>query len=77
MTTGYNYGNISVAGQKTGLIYGVTLNGTNKLSYSYDELMRLNKRTLNTSTPFVTQFGYYDSDSINITSTLVKTVLWQ
>ena len=33
LSTGYIYGDNSVDGQKTGLIYGVNLNGTQKLGY--------------------------------------------
>jgi len=71
---GYIYGDSSVDGQKTGLIYGVTLNGTQQLSYQYDELTRLSVRTLNTTTPFVTEYGYLEGASTNTTTTLIKTV---
>ena len=71
---GYIYGDSSVDGQKTGLIYGVTLNGTQQLSYQYDELTRLSVKTLNTTTPFVTEYGYLEGASTNTTTTLIKTV---
>ncbi len=53
--TEYIYGDSAVAGQKDGLIYGVKQDNVQRISYAYDELARLDTRTLNTTTPFVTQ----------------------
>ena len=74
LNTEYIYGNNAVSGQKAGLIYGVKLNGNQKLSYSYDELARLSSRTLSTTTPFVTEYGYLQGIAAGTTTTLVKTV---
>ncbi len=72
--TEYIYGSGSVSGQKDGLVYGVKQNGTQRITYDYDKLSRLNTRTVNTTTPFVTQYGYYDGATTGTTTTLVKTV---
>ncbi|MBO5321875.1 MAG: RICIN domain-containing protein, partial [Clostridia bacterium] len=74
LTNGYIYGDSAVLGQKSGLIYGVKLNGTEKIGYSYDDLVRLKTRTLNTSTPFVTEYGYLAGAKVGTTTTLIKTV---
>lgn len=74
LTNGYIYGDSAVSGQKTGLIYGVKLNGTEKIAYSYDELIRLKTRTLKTTTPFVTEYGYLEGAKVGTTTTLIKTV---
>ena len=74
LSNGYIYGDSSVAGQKNGLIYGVNLNGAQKLSYAYDELSRLQSRTVGTETPFVTEYTYLEGKDSNTTTTLVKTV---
>ena len=72
--SGYIYGDNTVEGQKAGLIYGVKLNGTQKLAYQYDELSRLKNRTINTITPFVTEYSYLEGTTANTTTTLVKTI---
>ena len=74
LSTSYVYGDNSVSGQETGLIYGVNLNGIQQLTYQYDELARLKTRTLNTTTPFVTEYTYLEGASTNSTTTMVKTV---
>ncbi len=74
LSNGYIYGDSSVAGQKNGLIYGVNLNGAQKLGYAYDELSRLQSRTVGTETPFVTEYTYLEGKDSNTTTTLVKTV---
>lgn len=74
LTTEYIYGSSDIEGQKDGLIYGVKLNGTRKLSYAYDELSRLDTRTLATTTPFVTEYTYLEGANEGTTTTLVKTV---
>ena len=70
----YIYGDNTVDGHKTGLIYGVNLNGIQQLAYQYDELARLQNRTLNTTTPYVTVYGYLEGATANTTTTLVKTI---
>ena len=74
LSSGYIYGDTSVTGQKTGLIYGVNLNGTQKLGYQYDELSRLQRRILSTETPFVTEYSYLEGKDYGTTTTLIKTV---
>ena len=74
LSSSYIYGDTSVANQKTGLIYGVKLNGTHQLGYEYDELARLQRRLLYTTTPFITEYTYLEGASANTTTTLVKTV---
>lgn len=73
-TTEYIYGNSAVNGQKNGLIYGVKQNDVQRISYAYDELSRLSTRTLNTTTPFVTQYSYHQGATAGSTTTLIKTV---
>ena len=74
LSSSYIYGDNSVENQKTGLIYGVKLNGTQQLGYEYDELARLQQRLLYTTTPFITEYTYLEGASANTTTTLVKTV---
>ena len=72
--TEYIYGDSAVSGQKNGLIYGVKQNDVQRISYAYDELSRLSTRTLNTTTPFVTRYGYLQGATPGSTTALVKTV---
>ena len=72
--TEYIYGDSAVSGQKNGLIYGVKQNDVQRISYAYDELSRLSTRTLNTTTPFVTQYSYHQGATAGSTTALVKTV---
>ena len=44
------------------------------LSYGYDDLSRLSTRTLNTTNPFVTRYGYLDGAMPNSTTALIKSV---
>ena len=74
LTGEYIYGDTAVSGQKAGLIYGVKTNGIEELKYTYDELCRLKTRTLETTTPYVTQYSYLEGAGIHTTTTLVKTV---
>ena len=73
-TTEYIYGDNTVSGQKNGLIYGVKQNGTQRIGYSYDSLARLKNRTLNTTSPFVTEYGYLQGSNAGTTTTMLKTV---
>ena len=71
---GYLYGDEAVEGQKTGLIYGVTLNNLQKLGYSYDDLARLTTRSISTDIPYVTEYTYLEGATPNTTTMLVKTI---
>ena len=64
------------------LIAAIKQNGSNILSYSYDNLNRLETRTLGTTTPFVTEYAYLagrtkgsTTNDTNLTTNLVLTVL--
>ncbi len=59
---------------KTGLIYGVKQNGTQTLSYTYDQLARIQSSKIHTSTPFVTEYTYLEGKGVNSTTTLVKSM---
>lgn len=72
--TEYIYGDSSVSGQKNGLLYGVKQNDVERISYTYDKLARLNKRTLNTTTPFVTNYYYHQGATSGTATTLIKKV---
>jgi len=74
LDTKYIYGDSSVSGQKTGLIYGVSLNNTQKIEYTYDILSRLDRKILNTATPFATEYSYLEGATQGTTTTLVKSV---
>jgi len=56
------------------IISSVKHNNTTKLSYAYDSLNRLKTRTISTSTPFVTEYGFLNGNGTMRTTTLVKTV---
>ena len=72
--TAYIYGDNAIVGQKTGLIYGVEVNGTQKIGYTYDDLTRLQKRTLLTETPYVTEYTYLSGADAGKTTSLVETI---
>jgi RHS repeat-associated protein len=73
-TAEYVYGNVATnAQQSPDLIYGVKVNGSNILSYAYDDMARLKTRTLNTTTPFVTSVEYLEGAAGNTTA-LVKSI---
>ena len=72
-STEYLYGD-TAAGQKAGLIYGVKENGTQTISYAYDELVRLNQRVLTSANNFTTQYEYLEGAGATDTTTLIKTV---
>ena len=73
-TIEYIYGDNTISGQKNGLIYGVKQNGTQRIGYGYDSLARLSTRTLNTTAPFVTEYGYLQGATAGTTTAMVKTV---
>ena len=60
----FEYGNNGLSTSwiygKSSVVYGVKYNNVEKLSYTYDSLMRRTKTTINTTTPFVTTYGYKD-----------------
>ena len=70
--TDYVYGENNV---DPDTVTSVKHNGTKVLSYSYDELGRLKSQTLNTTTPFVTQYGYLQGATANNTTTLVNSII--
>ena len=69
--TDFVYGENKVAPD---IITSVKYNDTKMLSYGYDSLNRLLTRTIATTTPFVTEYGYLEGATANTTTTLVKTV---
>ena len=74
LRTQYIYGNSNVPGQNTGLIYGVKLNDEQKLTYVYDSLGRLSKRTINTVNPYATTYEYSNGAKNGTTTTLVDAI---
>ena len=73
LSTEYLYGNAE-NGQLNGVIYGIKQDGQNSLSYSYDNLTRLNIRTIDGADSYKTEYSYLDGGSANTTTTMVKTV---
>ena len=73
LSTEYLYGKAE-NGQLNGVIYGIKQNGQNSLSYSYDNLTRLNIRTIDGADSYKTEYSYLDGGSANTTTTMVKTV---
>lgn len=61
-------------GESPDTVTGLKVNGTLILSYDYDTLNRLAKRTLATSTPFETSYSYLEGADASKTTTLVQTV---
>ena len=61
-------------GQNADLIYGIKQNGTDILSYGYDNLSRLNSRVLNTSTAYTSNYTYLDGADDNSTTAIIKSV---
>ena len=74
LKTEYLYGNNNPSGKRTDLIYGISLNDLEKLTYTYDRFNRSDRRIINTETPFVTQYGYLEGYDSSTTTTLIKTV---
>ncbi len=66
LSTEWRYG-------KSSVVYGVKYNGTEKISYTYDSLMRRSKTTINTTNPFVTTYGYKDIN-LDKTTTLLNNI---
>lgn len=56
------------------LVSGVKLNGSQKLSYSYDSLNRLIARRPSTSMSYVTTYSYVLGDSTDKTTGLIKNI---
>ena len=75
VSTGYVYGN-TANGEMADSIYGVTLNGYNQISYTYDSLGRKSSRTLNASGSrnVVTEYSYLQGTDSSKTTTLLDTV---
>jgi YD repeat-containing protein len=57
-TTGFRYGNTAVGSQKPGLLYGVSYNGAERVTYAYDSLARLSQKTLPTAGNYQTTYTY-------------------
>ena len=55
----------------TSLIEGVKLNGSQILTYNWDDLTRITSRTLNLDTPFSTQYTYLKGSTPGVETTLV------
>ena len=69
--TDFVYGENKVAPD---IITSIKHNDTNSLFYGYDSLNRLKTRTVPTTAPFVTEYGYLKGVTADTTTTLVKTV---
>ena len=69
--THYRYGDTTV-GEKAGLIYGLEVDGTAAVSYTYDGLARRNTRTLQLGTPFTTTYAYLAGAGTGTTTALVE-----
>ncbi len=67
----YIYGELERAPD---VINGVKQNGTRILSYGYDDFNRLSTRTLATTTPFVTEYTYYQGATADNTTTLINSI---
>ena len=77
-TVGFRYGEqgaINPYGgnpeEKTGLTYGITLNGARKISYEYDCLTRRTSKTLNTTNPYTTYYTYLAGKTPGTTTTML------
>ena len=75
VSTGYVYGN-TANGKMADSIYGVTLNGYNQISYTYDSLGRKSSRTLKASSSrnVVTEYSYLQGTDSGKTTALLDTV---
>ena len=71
VSTDYVYGELEKAPD---IITGIKHDNTRILSYGYDALNRLQTKTLSTTTPFITEYGYLGGNAVGKTTTLVKTV---
>ena len=69
--THYRYGD-TTAGEKAGLIYGLEVDGTAAVSYTYDGLARRNTKTLQLGTPFTTAYSYLAGAGTGTTTALVE-----
>ncbi len=73
--TGYVYGDV-VKNQKPGLSYGLTIDGTQRVAYTYDDLGRITKRTvkLDGNKEFTTSYTYLSGNGKGRTTLLVESV---
>ncbi len=69
--THYRYGD-TTAGEKAGLIYGLDVDGTAAVRYTYDGLARRNTKTLQLETPFTTTYAYVTGAGEGTTTALVE-----
>ena len=74
LKTEYEYGNSNIPGQNAGLIYGIKLDDINAIGYTYDMLGRINTRTIHSTIPYVTEYGYLQGIKPGTTTTLVETI---
>ena len=73
VTTEYEYGKNTVSNQKTGLLYGVSYDGVERLYYRYDDLNRKSSRMISGDDINAgTVYKYVDGAGTNKTSTLVS-----
>lgn len=75
MRTQYVYGDVTKK-EKPGLLYGVKVDGTQRVSYTYDPLTRLQKRTLNLDNgkTFETTYSFVPGAKNGVTTMLVSKV---
>lgn len=67
--TDYLFGDIA-SGQHKSMLYGLSVNGVQKLAYGYDRLSRLTKRSLGNSMGYTTTYRYLDNADSGTTSLL-------
>ena len=73
LTTEYLYGTAE-DGRLNGVLYGIKQNGQNSISNTYDELARVNKRTVDAANSYETEYTYLEGGDPNTTTTVIKTV---
>ena len=73
LTTEYLYGTAE-DGRLNGVLYGIKQNGQNSISNTYDELARVNKRIVDATNSYETEYTYLEGGDPNTTTTVIKTV---
>ena len=73
LTTEYLYGTAE-DGRLNGVLCGIKHNGQNSISNTYDELARVNKRTVDAANSYETEYTYLEGGDPNTTTTVIKTV---
>ena len=69
--TGFRYGASNSSAENPDTVYGVTYNGTEKLTYTYDAFDRLTNRKLNTTTPYNVSYSYLAGADTNSTTNML------